>query len=67
MFTSNGKYSERKEMTELLYEFIKNAIVNRLNLSISLLAKHKKKNFLWHIVTGDKKSIYFDNPQRKKS
>ena len=39
----------------------------RLTTCISLLARHKKKSFLWRIVTGDEKWIYFDNPEHKKS
>jgi len=27
----------------------------------------QKKQFLYQIVTGDKKWIYYDNPKRKKS
>ena len=41
-------------------------INQRLNTCISLLAKYKKKDFLWKIVTGDEKWIYFDNPTNKK-
>ena len=41
-------------------------INQRLNTCISLLAKYKKKDFLWKIVTGDEKWIYFDNPANKK-
>lgn len=51
----------------LPHELIENAIANRLNISISLLVRHKKKSFLWRIVTGDEKWNYFDNPKRKKS
>lgn len=32
-----------------------------------LLARQKKKSFLYRIVTGDEKWIFFDNPKRKKS
>jgi len=31
-----------------------------------LLSCHKKKQFLYQIVTGDEKCIYFDNFKRKK-
>lgn len=31
------------------------------------IAFSKKKSFLWRIVTGDEKWIYYDNPKRKKS
>jgi len=49
------------------HELTENAIANRINISTFLLAKQKKKSFLWCIVTGDKKRIYFNNPKRKKS
>ena len=49
------------------HELTENAIANRLNISISLLAKHNKKSFLWRIVTGDEKWIFFNNPKRKES
>jgi len=57
----------QKEGKWLPHELTANAIANRLNISISLLARHKKKSFLWRIVTGDEKWIYFDNPKGKKS
>ena len=41
-------------------------INQRLNTCISLLAKYKKKDYLWKIVTGDEKWIYFNNPTNKK-
>jgi len=31
-----------------------------------LLARHKRKGFLHHIVTGDEK-IHYDNPKKRKS
>ena len=34
---------------------------------LSLLAKHRMKNFLWKIVTGNEKYIFFANPKRKNS
>lgn len=43
------------------------AISNRLNIAKSLLSRNKKKSFLWRIVTGDEKWIFFNNPKRKKS
>ena len=39
----------------------------RIDTCHSLLVKHHKKSFLWKIITGDEKWIYFDNPKRKKS
>lgn len=32
-----------------------------------LLARHKKRGFLYRIVTGDEKWIHYDNPKRKAS
>jgi len=32
-----------------------------------LLQRHERKSFLYRIVTGDEKLIYFENPKRKKS
>jgi histone-lysine N-methyltransferase SETMAR len=31
-----------------------------------LLAKYKKNNFLWKIITGDEKWIYYNNPFNKQ-
>jgi len=42
------------------------AIQNRLTICASLLFRHKKKQFLYQIVTGDKKWIYYNNYKRKK-
>uniref|UniRef100_A0A1I7WHD0 Mariner Mos1 transposase n=1 Tax=Heterorhabditis bacteriophora TaxID=37862 RepID=A0A1I7WHD0_HETBA len=39
----------------------------RLNICISLLARQRKKNLLWKIVTGDKKWIMYDNPKHAHS
>lgn len=38
---------------------------SRLNICVSLYNKQHRKSFLWKIVTGDEKWIYFDNPKRK--
>ena len=37
------------------------------NMHDILLSQYKRKSFLSHIVTGDKKWIYFENPKRTKS
>lgn len=42
------------------------AIISRLNICDSLLARHNRKSFLHNIVTGDQKWIIYDNPQRKR-
>ncbi len=39
----------------------------RMNTCLSLLARQQKKNFLWKIVTGNEKYIFYDNPKCKKS
>uniref|UniRef100_A0A1I7WHB1 HTH_48 domain-containing protein n=1 Tax=Heterorhabditis bacteriophora TaxID=37862 RepID=A0A1I7WHB1_HETBA len=49
------------------YELSENSIGRRLNICISLLARQRKKNFLWKIVTGDEKWIMYDNPKRTHS
>lgn len=41
-------------------------IGQRLNTCVSLLAKQQKKDFLYKIVTGDEKWVYYENPKRKK-
>lgn len=41
-------------------------ISQRLSTCISLACRQKKKSFLWKIVTGDEKWIYYDNPVYKK-
>ena len=39
---------------------------SRLDICLNLHNKqHRIKSFLWKIVTGDEKWIYFDNPKRK--
>ena len=40
---------------------------NRKNTCEILLPWYKKKSFLHHIVIGEKKWIYFENPKHKKS
>ena len=42
-------------------------VERRFCMSEMLLERHKKKSFLNRIVTGDEKSIHYDNPKRKKS
>ena len=56
-----------KEGKWLPHELSENAILNRLTIATSLLARQRKKSFLWCIMTGDEKWIYFDNPKQKKS
>lgn len=55
-----------KEGKWIPHELSENVATQRLNTCVSLLAKQIKKSFLWKIVTGDEKWIYFTNPKRKK-
>ena len=41
-------------------------ISERLSICVSLSSRQKKKSFLWKIVTGDEKWLYYDNPVRQK-
>ena len=41
-------------------------IAQRLSLCVSLASRQKKKSFLWKIITGDEKWLYYDNPVNKK-
>ena len=41
-------------------------ISQRLSICASLSSRQKKKSFLWKIVTGDEKWLYYDNPVNKK-
>ncbi len=41
-------------------------IAQRLSICVSLSSRYKKKSFLWKIVTGDEKWIYYDNTVNKK-
>lgn len=50
----NGSRSER-------------SLERRLTISTLLLARNERKSFLYRIVTGDEKWIFFDNPKRQKS
>lgn len=56
-----------KEGKWLPHELTESAIANRFNIAVSLIARQQRKSFLWRIVTGDEKWIYFNNPKRKKS
>ena len=48
------------------YKLTENNIIQRLNTCVSLYSKYQKKDFLWKIVTGDEKWVYYDNPVNKK-
>lgn len=51
----------------LPHELTECAIANRYNIAVCLLARQRRKSFLWRIVTGDEKWIFFDNPKRPHS
>lgn len=57
----------QKEGKWVPHELSKLAIQNRLTICTSLLSRHKKKQFLYQIITGDEKWIYYDNPKRRKA
>ena len=39
---------------------------DRMNIAMAHLTRHRRKSFLWRIVTGDEKWVYYDNPERKR-
>jgi len=47
-----------KEEIWLPHELSENAILNRLFIATSLLAKQRKKSFLWRIVTDEKMNLF---------
>lgn len=57
-------HKEGKYIPHNLTESNKN---QRLVTCLSLLNRHRRKSFLWKIITGDEKWIKYDNPKRRKS
>ncbi len=50
------------------YQLTEANIIKRFNTNgLFLLAKYQNKDFLWKIITGDEKWIYFENPVNKKA
>uniref|UniRef100_A0A1I7XCQ9 SET domain-containing protein n=1 Tax=Heterorhabditis bacteriophora TaxID=37862 RepID=A0A1I7XCQ9_HETBA len=49
------------------YELSEDSIGHQLNPCVSLLARQRKKNYLWKIVTADKKWIIYNNPKHTHS
>ncbi|KAL6256735.1 hypothetical protein P5V15_011667 [Pogonomyrmex californicus] len=49
------------------HDLNKRQMENRKVTCEMLLQRHERKSFLYRIVTGDEKWIYFENPKRKKS
>ena len=62
----NGMGKVHKAGKWVPYKFSENNKCQRLTTCVSLLARNKKKDYLWKIVTGDEKWIYYDNPVKKK-
>jgi len=48
------------------HKLIERQKCDRMNICISLLGHHRKKYFLWRIVTGDEKWVCYENPVRKR-
>ncbi|EGI61318.1 Mariner Mos1 transposase [Acromyrmex echinatior] len=55
---------ERKWVPHALSEKNKN---DRLEKCLNLYNKQHRKSFLWKIVIGDEKWIFYDNPKKKKT
>jgi len=49
------------------HEITENNKIQRVTACLFLFNKQRRKSFLWQIVTGDEKSIFYDKPKRKKS
>ena len=49
------------------HELNERQMENRKVTCEMLLQRHERKSFLYRIVTGDEKWIYFENPKRRKS
>ena len=60
-------YIIHKEGRWVPHELTEHNLGQRVNTCLSLHAKYEKKDFLWKIVTGDEKYIYYENAKRKKS
>ena len=57
----------QKQGNWVLYELTPRNVERWFSTCEMLLARHKRKVFLHHIVTGDEICILYDNPKRKKS
>ena len=64
-FTSHSKDPERRKIGAV-YELKERDIERRKTTYKILLVQSKWKSFLYRIVTGDEKWIYFNNLERKK-
>lgn len=56
-----------KEGKWVPHELNDRQLEKRKNVSEMLLQRHEKKTFLYRIVTGGEKSIFFEIPKRKRS
>lgn len=56
----------QKEGKWVPHELTEDHCERRSSICLALLSRQRKKSFLWQIVTGDEKWVYYDNPKRKK-
>lgn len=49
------------------YELSEESIGQHFTACISCISKHEERSFLWKIVIGDEKWIYYDNPKCQES
>ena len=57
----------QKQGNWVLYELKPRNVERRFFTCEMLLVRHKRKDFLHRIVTGDEKWIHYDNPKKRKS
>ena len=57
----------QKKNIWLPHDLSENNEKRRNDFSEVLLKKQKSRNFMWGLVTGDEKWIFFDNPKKDKS
>jgi len=57
----------QKQENWVLYELKPRNVERRFFTCEMLLVRHKRKDFLHRIVTGDEKWIHYDNPKKRKS
>jgi len=50
----------------VLHKLTERQKFDRMNICMSLLGRHRKKSFLWRIVTGDEKWVCYENQVRKR-
>ena len=57
----------QKKNIWLPHDLSENNEKRRKDFNKVLLKKQKSQNFMWRLVTGDEKWIFFDNPKKDKS